>query len=167
MQAVSGSGSKHSYFGAPPRKQIRNKQAWKRIPGLDVRGYGGFIVRGDPSNVDLSNGLRWGVGVGVPSRKRLRFTGELHGERYLSDAVTMTTPVTAADGTQSPLTTALTSPVEVTFGLTWQGTKGVFAGAGLSWNLHMDGRDHFFGRFFDLKRRLFLLWRASRQLGPV
>ena len=114
---------------------------------VEVSGYGGVIMRGDPDGVDLSNGLRWGVGLGVPSRKRLRFTAELHGERYMSDAVTLTTPVVAADGSLSPLRTDLNSPVNATFGLTWQGKNGVFAGAGINWNLHMDGRDSFFSGF--------------------
>ena len=52
--------------------------------GSSCRAIGGCIVRGDPDGVDLSNGLRWGVGVGVPSRKSLRFTAELHG-RTLSE----------------------------------------------------------------------------------
>ena len=83
----------------------------------------------------------------MPSRKSLRFTAELHGERYLSDAVTLAAPLVANDGSLSPLTTELTSPVNATFGLTWQGRNGVFAGAGINWNLRMDGRDNFFSAF--------------------
>ena len=114
---------------------------------VEVSGYGGVIVRGDPDGVDLSNGLRWGVGLGMPSRKSLRFTAELHGERYLSDSVTLTTPIVAEDGSLSPLTTELTSPVNATFGLTWQGKNGVFAGAGITWNFQVDSRDDFFSAF--------------------
>jgi peptidoglycan-associated lipoprotein len=125
---------------------IVSKEVNERV---ELTGTGGVIVRGDPSGVDLSNGLRWGVGLGVPSRKSLRFTAELHGERYLSDSVTLSTPVIAADGSLSPLTTTLTSPVDATFGLTWQGKNGVFAGAGINWNLHMDSRSHFFSGFED------------------
>jgi Bifunctional DNA primase/polymerase, N-terminal len=44
MQALSGNGSRHRFYGTPPRKEIRNRQGWKRIRGLDVRGWGGFIV---------------------------------------------------------------------------------------------------------------------------
>ncbi len=123
---------------------IVSKEVNERV---EVSGYGGFIFRGDPDNVDLANGLRWGFGVGVPSRKSLRFTAELHGESYLNDSVTMTTPVIAEDGTQSPLVTNLTSPVNATLGVTWQGKNGVFAGAGINWNLHMDSRDSFFSDF--------------------
>ena len=129
---------------------IVSKEVNERV---EVSGYGGFIVRGDPDNIDLANGLRWGFGVGVPSRKSLRFTAELHGERYLSDSVTIAspqaTPLLAADGTAPPLTTTLTSPVEATFGLTWQGKNGVFAGAGIGWNLNMSSRSHFFSGFED------------------
>ena len=114
---------------------------------VEWSGYLGVLMRGDPSGVDLSNGLRWGVGVAAPSRKSPRFTAELTGERYLSDSVTLTTPVVAVDGTSSPLVTELNSPVQASFGLTWQGKNGVFAGAGIGWNLHMDNRDTFFSGF--------------------
>jgi outer membrane protein OmpA-like peptidoglycan-associated protein len=117
---------------------------------VEVSGYGGVIFRGDPDGLDLANGLRWGVGVGVPSRKSLRFTGELHGERYLSDSVTIAslpTPLLAEDGTAPPLVTDLNSPVNATLGVTWQGKNGVFAGAGINWNLHMDSRSDFFSGF--------------------
>ena len=65
------------------------------------------------------------------------------------DAVTLTSPLVANDGSLSPLSTELTSPVNATLGLTWQGQNGVFAGAGINWNLHMDGRDNFFSAFED------------------
>jgi outer membrane protein OmpA-like peptidoglycan-associated protein len=136
-----GTGKLDFAFDAIVSKEVNER--------VEVSGFGGVIVRGDPSGVDLSNGLRWGIGVGVPSRKSLRFTAELHGERYLSDAVTLSTPIVASDGSLSPLTTELTSPVNATLGLTWQGKNGVFAGAGINWNLHMDSRDTFFSAFED------------------
>jgi len=128
---------------------IVSKEVNERV---EVSGFGGFIVRGDPDGIDLANGLRWGLGVGVPSRKSLRFTAELHGESYLSDSVTiegLPTPLLAVDGTAPPITTELTSPVNATLGLTWQGKNGVFAGAGINWNFHMDSRDNFFSGFED------------------
>jgi outer membrane protein OmpA-like peptidoglycan-associated protein len=129
---------------------IVSKEVNERV---EVSGFGGFIFRGDPDGIDLANGLRWGLGVGVPSRKSLRFTAELHGESYLSDSVTiegpLATPLLAVDGTAPPLSTELTSPVNATLGLTWQGKNGVFAGAGINWNFHMDSRDNFFSGFED------------------
>jgi outer membrane protein OmpA-like peptidoglycan-associated protein len=129
---------------------IVSKEVNQRV---EVSGYGGFIIRGDPDAIDLANGLRWGFGVGVPSRKSLRFTAELHGESYLSDTVTITaptpSPLVAQDGSLPPTTTDLTSPVNATFGLTWQGKNGVFAGAGITWNLHMDSRSSLMSGFED------------------
>ncbi|HEX2399046.1 MAG TPA: hypothetical protein VHJ79_03470, partial [Mycobacterium sp.] len=129
---------------------IASKEVNERV---EFSGFGGVIFRGDPDDIDLANGLRWGFGVGVPSRKSLRFTAELHGERYLSDSVTIespvATPLLAADGTAPPLVTDLKSPVNATFGLTWQGSNGVFAGAGINWNLNMKARDKYFSGFDD------------------
>jgi outer membrane protein OmpA-like peptidoglycan-associated protein len=129
---------------------IASKEVNERV---EFSGFGGFIFRGDPDNIDLANGLRWGFGVGVPSRKSLRFTAELHGESYLSDSVTIESPVAspllAVDGTAPPLVTDLSSPVNATFGLTWQGSNGVFAGAGINWNLNMKARDKYFSGFDD------------------
>ncbi len=140
-----GTGKTDFAFDAIVSKEVNAR--------VEVSGYGGFIFRGDPDNIDLANGLRWGFGVGVPSRKSLRFTAELHGESYLSDAVTITnpvpTPLVAADGSIPPTITDLTSPVNATFGLTWQGKNGVFAGAGIGWNLHMNGRSSFISGFED------------------
>jgi outer membrane protein OmpA-like peptidoglycan-associated protein len=129
---------------------IGSKEVNERV---EFSGYGGFIFRGDPDGIDLANGLRYGFGVGVPSRKSLRFTAELHGERYLSDSVTiespMVTPLIAADGTAPPLVTELNSPLNATFGLTWQGSNGVFVGGGINWNLNMKARDKYFSGFED------------------
>jgi outer membrane protein OmpA-like peptidoglycan-associated protein len=129
---------------------IASKEVNERV---EFSGFGGFIFRGDPDNIDLANGLRWGFGVGVPSRKSLRFTAELHGESYLSDTITIegpaASPLIAADGTAPPLVTNLDSPVNATFGLTWQGRNGVFAGAGIGWNLNMKARDKYFSGFED------------------
>ena len=39
-----------------------------------------------PSQVKETNGLRWGFGAGFPSRKSLRFTAEMIGEKYTKHA---------------------------------------------------------------------------------
>jgi hypothetical protein len=49
---------------------------------LELAGTAGFIIRGDPDGVALSNGFRWGVGAAFPSRTALRVIAELHGEQY-------------------------------------------------------------------------------------
>jgi len=124
---------------------VVSKEINKRV---ELSGYGGFMFRGDPDDFDLSNGLRWGVGAGFPTRKHLRFTAELHGERYFDDSITYTgTSLTGDDQSAPPSVTTLTSPVNANLGLTWLGNNW-FAGAGIGWNLKMNGRSDF-GSFED------------------
>ena len=115
---------------------------------VELSGFGGMIFRGKPDGVELSNGFRWGVGAGFPTRRNLRLTAELHGEAYLDDTLTLSSPLVGEDGSVSPLQTNLDSPVNASLGLTWQGASGVFAGAGVNWRIKMDGRSEF-GAFED------------------
>jgi outer membrane protein OmpA-like peptidoglycan-associated protein len=116
---------------------------------VELSGFAGFIVRGDPDDFDLSNGVRWGFGAGLPTRKNLRLTAELHGELYTDDNVTFS-------GVQAqplvvgsiPINSTQKSPVNATIGLTWLSRNGVFAGAGVNWNLGLDSRSAF-GSFED------------------
>jgi hypothetical protein len=57
MMVRTGSGSTHRYFAAPPRKEIRNRQGWKGVPGLDVRGNPGPVVL--PPSVHPETGKRY------------------------------------------------------------------------------------------------------------
>jgi hypothetical protein len=54
---------------------------------VELAGFGGYAMRGDPDGVSLSDGLRWGFGAAFASRASLRFTTELHGEIPADDAV--------------------------------------------------------------------------------
>ena len=110
---------------------------------VELSGYGGFIARGKPDGVELSNGLRWGVGVGLPTRKNLRLTAELHGEAYTDDSLTLSRVLIGEDGSIAPGVTNLKSPINATIGLTWQGSNGVFAGAGVNYRVGLDGRSEF------------------------
>ena len=115
---------------------------------VELSGFGGMIFRGKPDRVEISNGFRWGVGAGFPTRRNLRLTAELFGEAYLDDSLTLSSPLIGADGSISPLTSNLDSPFNAAVGLTWIGDSGVFAGAGLTWRVRMDGRSEF-GPFDD------------------
>jgi hypothetical protein len=48
---------------------------------LELSGYGGMQLRGNPDGFALTHGIRWGVGAGLPSRLPLRMTVEVYGER--------------------------------------------------------------------------------------
>jgi outer membrane protein OmpA-like peptidoglycan-associated protein len=124
---------------------IVSKEVNERV---EVSGFGGMIFRGKPDDVSISNGFRYGFGVGLPTRRNLRLTAELHGEAYLDDSLEMNRTLTAIDGSIAPALTNLDSPFNASVGLTWQSPKGVFAGAGLNYRLAMDGRSEF-GSFED------------------
>ena len=100
---------------------------------VELSGFGGMIFRGSPDDVAISNGFRYGFGLGLPSRKGFRLTAELHGESYLDDSVEMNRTLTAFDGSVAPALTALDAPFNASIGLTWQSAGGVFAGAGLNY----------------------------------
>jgi outer membrane protein OmpA-like peptidoglycan-associated protein len=115
---------------------------------VELSGFGGMIVRGKPDQVDISNGFRWGVGAGLPTRRNLRLTAELHGEIYTDDSVRLSSPLTGEDGSLSPLSSEIESPATASVGLTWQGNNGAFVGVGLNWRIKLDGRSTF-GNFED------------------
>ena len=109
-------------------------------PVVELSAYGGVIVRGNPAGYSLTNGLRWGVGVGLPSRSPVRFTAELYGEKYFNGTITAPAGLVGADGSTVPTSTTLTSPAYLNLGLTFQAHNGFFVGVGANWNLSMSSR---------------------------
>jgi outer membrane protein OmpA-like peptidoglycan-associated protein len=114
---------------------------------VELSGFGGFIFRGDPDLFDLSNGFRWGFGAAMPTRRSVRLTAELHGEVYTDKTVTFLGVQPAVIGA-IPIFSEQQHPVNATVGLTWLARNGVFAGAGVNWNLGLNGRSDF-GSFED------------------
>jgi hypothetical protein len=108
---------------------------------LELSGYGGMQLRGNPDGFALTHGIRWGVGAGLPSRLPLRMTVEVYGERYLDQSITAPTDFTATDGSLAPASTRLASPVYLNLGATLQLPGGFFVGVGGNWNLTMASRN--------------------------
>jgi outer membrane protein OmpA-like peptidoglycan-associated protein len=135
----AGTGKPDFAFDAILSKEINER--------VELSGFGGFIVRGDPDLFDVSNGVRWGVGAAMPARRSLRVTAELHGEVYTDRDVTFTGVQPAVIGA-IPIVSRQKHPVNATLGLTWLSPSGVFAGAGVNWNLGLKGRSDF-GSFED------------------
>ena len=80
---------------------ILSKEVNQRV---ELSGFGGFVVRGDPSDVELSNGFRYGVGAAFPTRRSLRVTAELHGESQLDDVLySGGAAIVGEDGSLPPL----------------------------------------------------------------
>ena len=140
---TNGAGTGKADFAADA---ILSKEVNQRV---EVSGYAGFIVRGSPAEIQETNGFRWGVGAGLPSRKSLRFTAELTGEAYTRSSLATRQALTGEDGSILPVgfSSEVKSPVDVNLGLTYQARGGFFAGAGWTWNLHMDKRDQFLSQF--------------------
>jgi outer membrane protein OmpA-like peptidoglycan-associated protein len=116
---------------------------------VELSGYGGFIVRGAPDEVEATNGVRWGVGAAFPSRKGLRLTAEIDGEVYTKDTLKTKVLFLGDDGSFAPAGFAyeMKSPLTMNLGLTWQHRGGFFAGAGWTWRANMNSRDEFLPAF--------------------
>ena len=133
----AGTGKLDFAFDAVVSKEVNERMEWS--------GYAGFIFRGSPDEVETTNGLRWGLGVGVPSRKSLRFTAELTGESYFDSSLAVKSPILGTDGSFIPagFESDVASPVDLNLGLTWQGKNGMFAGVGWTYRFTVDKRDEF------------------------
>ena len=119
---------------------IASKEASQKV---EVSGYGGFAMRGSADNASQSNGFRYGIGAGFPSRSKLRVTTEFNGEKPFDDTVTLTSPIIATDGSVSSLSSPLGAFNATTVGLTWQDSKGFFVGAGMTWSMPTEDRSKF------------------------
>jgi len=138
---------------------VVSKEAAKLV---EVSGYGGYEWRGNPDGFNVPGGaFRWGTGLTFPSRNFLRVVGELNGFVPSSDVATTATPLTGVDLSRSPLTANTENITRATLGLTLQTKKGLFFGAGVSWNVPTRGRNGSFtdepdviGDYYDMQFRI-------------
>jgi outer membrane protein OmpA-like peptidoglycan-associated protein len=144
-------------------------------PTVEVSGYGGILMRGNPDGYELTNGLRWGLGAALPQRYSagFRFTAELFGERYFDDTITAPANLTGTDGSIVPVSTNISSPTIASLGVTWFAPRGFFIGAAGSWNIGMSGRSDAPGSFEDTSKddkglQVRIGWRpgSSRPVPP-
>src|SRR4051794_15587053 len=116
---------------------------------VEFAGYAGFIFRTEPEEIETTNGFRWGLGAGFPSRKSLRFTAELSGEAYSKSTLKTKTQLLAEDGSFLPsgFSFDVKSPVQIDLGLTWQHRNGFFAGGGWTWRPSVNSRDTYLSQY--------------------
>lgn len=112
----------------------------KNLRVVELSAFGGMIVRGNPDGFELSNGIRWGAGMGFPTGSPLRFTAELHGEKYLDTEITAPANFLGIDNSVAPTTTRIASPIYLALGATFQTSNGFFIGAGANWAGTLDKR---------------------------
>ena len=71
---------------------------------FELSGLVGYVFRGDSDDFQVSDGFRWGLGAGFPSRAPLRVLLELEGEVVGDDAVIVSNPpLVALDGSIAPI----------------------------------------------------------------
>lgn len=117
----------------------------KNLRVVELSGFGGMMVRGNPDGFTLSNGIRWGAGMAFPTGSPIRITAELHGEKYLDSEITAPANFLGLDGSIAPTTTRIGSPIYAALGLTYQHANGFFLGGGVNWSGTLDKRaDAFF-----------------------
>jgi len=103
---------------------------------VELSGIAGGVLRGDPDEFRVSDGVTWGLGATFPSRSALRALVEYHGEFVIKDNTRMLDPAyTAEDGSVAPLLSPIADPTHFKIGGVWQATNGLFvhAGANYSW----------------------------------
>jgi outer membrane protein OmpA-like peptidoglycan-associated protein len=136
----------------------------KDFGALELSAFSGFMVRGSPDNVELPNGVRWGVGTGIPLGRAVTLFGEVKSETLLDDQLTLMGPLLGSDGTHSALSTPVKSPVDMTVGLQWNAPRGFYVGAGLNYAAVHDDRVTA-GRVSKWGDRLGLLFRLGYHPG--
>jgi outer membrane protein OmpA-like peptidoglycan-associated protein len=119
---------------------IVSKEANERV---DITGYVGAAIRGDAEFTNQSNGLRYGFGLGFPTRSPLKITAELVGERFFDDTITISQISGFEDGSIGDGTYPLRSPLDLVLGATFMSQRGFFAGVGGSFALAHDRRTDF------------------------
>ena len=143
---------------------------------FEYSGYVGYEFRGQPDGFDPapSGALRWGAGIGVPSRGPIRGVFELVGAQPNEDILTLsnTSVITCVNCGAPPLSSEIHSLTRANAGITFQMPNGFFLGGGLAWNVPMKDRDLFgtdedsFVDFADWQIRLGYHPGATGHAGP-
>ncbi|MEZ5283351.1 MAG: OmpA family protein [Vicinamibacterales bacterium] len=111
---------------------ILSKEVGEKV---DVAGYGGLRFRGSPDNYELSHGVRYGAGIGWPSRGRLKMFGEATGEYYFDNTITFSGVPDATLGGPAA-SWEVDRPFDVFLGLQYHAASGFYVGSGLSWGIN-------------------------------
>ena len=117
---------------------------------VEVSGFAGVAMRGDPDDVDLSNSIKWGLGAGIGSRWPVRFTAEVFGDLPFEDNVILSPSrvFLGEDGSRTPLLSSIDKAVNAAFGATFS-THGVSIGVGATWRLNLNDREDVIAGFDD------------------
>ena len=108
---------------------------------VELTGMAGAILRGDPEDFKVSDGVNWGLGATFPTRSPFRGLVEYHGEFVIKDnTVLLNPPFFAQDGSVAPLLSPISDPTQFKVGAVWQHSSGVFVHGGLNYSWGTDGQ---------------------------
>jgi peptidoglycan-associated lipoprotein len=108
---------------------------------VELSGVAGAVLRGDPDEFRVSDGVTWGLGAAFPTRSPIRALLEWQGEFVIKDnAQVVAAPYLAEDGSVAPLLSPISDPTNVKVGGVWQASNGVFVHAGLNYSFGTQGR---------------------------
>ena len=102
----------------------------------EISGTAGAVLRANPDQFDLSDGISWGLGATFPSRKAFRALLEATGEFAVGDDVdVLGAPFVAEDGSIAPTHSTANDPTHFKFGAVWQAKNGFFVHGGGNYSL--------------------------------
>ncbi|MGH9257870.1 MAG: OmpA family protein [Vicinamibacterales bacterium] len=108
---------------------------------VELTGTAGAVLRADPDEFRVSDGITWGLGAGFPTRTPIRALVEWHGEFVIKDnTVLRTPPYIAEDGSIAPLLSPISDPTNFKAGGVWQAANGFFVHAGFNYSFGTGGR---------------------------
>jgi peptidoglycan-associated lipoprotein len=108
---------------------------------FEMSGMAGAVLRGDPDEFRVSDGVSWGLGASFPSRSRLRALVEWQGEFVIKDnTVLLTPPYVAEDGSLAPILSPISDPTNVKVGGVYQVPNGLFVHLGANYSFGTESR---------------------------
>jgi peptidoglycan-associated lipoprotein len=108
---------------------------------VELTGMAGGVIRGDPDEFRVSDGITWGLGATFPTRTRIRALVEYLGEWVIKDnTIVINPPFVAEDGSIAPILSPISDPTSIKAGGVWQASNGIFVHAGVNYSFGTDGR---------------------------
>ncbi|MET0215214.1 MAG: OmpA family protein [Vicinamibacterales bacterium] len=108
---------------------------------VELTGMAGGVIRGDPDEFRVSDGITWGLGATFPTRTRIRALVEYLGEWVIKDnTIVINPPFVAEDGSIAPIFSPISDPTSIKAGGVWQASNGIFVHAGVNYSFGTDGR---------------------------
>jgi len=138
LQLPSGSpwGGTNSYVGH--FDLVASRELQKKV---ELTGTAGGVLRRNPDEFNLSDGISWGLGATFPTRSKLRalveFTGEFVEDEFI---FIKSPPYFAEDGSISPIASRIHDPADFKVGAVWQASNGLFVHGGLNYTQGVQSR---------------------------